>query len=248
MCYRTSFYLGSLEPRNLAIFCDVQERTAHPHATKINILRGMMDDLTLEACSRILLDVWERGALRGEFQSFCRSLSRYGGFDCCFLAHMMSEQIAMDTVWYRAARAEPKKHLPRFASWLATPRIRGTVDKMTDEARQLFLRRGEAFLEAAQESHLKWNARTWMRPRFLLGTLCLEERREVFATKLLDLMGHGDLLDAALGGRLRAQPSDEVDKELLARLEASHADGSLATVSVVIYACFCSHASLTYSL
>ena len=221
----------------------MQERTAHPHATKINILRGMMDDLTLEGCSRIFLDVWD--ARYGDFQRFCRSPSRYGGYATCFLSHMMSEQIAKDTVWYRAARADPATHLPRFSAWLATPRIRGTVDKLTDDARQVFLRRGEAFLEAAEASHLKWNAQTWMRPRFLFGTLCLEERREAFATKLLDLLGHGDRLDAALGGRQRAQPGDEVDTELLARLEASHADGSLATVSAVMFACFCSHALLT---
>ena len=224
-------------------FAQSQERTAHPHALKINILRGMMEDMTLEACSRILLDVWE--ARYGAFHEFCRTPSRYGGYEFCFQAHMTAEEVVKDTIWYRAARADPKTHMPRFTAWLATPRVRGCIEKMTDDARQLFVRRAEAFLEAAEASHLKWNARTWTRPRFLLGTLCLEERREAFATKLLDLLGHGDLLDAALGGRQRAQPSDDVDTELLMRLEASHADGSLAAVSACTFACVCSHALLT---
>lgn len=196
----------------------------------------MLEDMTLEACSRILLDVWE--ARYRDFHTFCRTPSRYGAFDYSFQCHMTAEEVVKDTVWYRAARAEPLKHLPRFADWLATPRVRGAVELMTLEKKQVFLARGEAFLEAAEASHLKWNASTWTRPRFLLGILCLEERREAFATRLVELLGYGDELCAALDGRAREQPRDEVDSELIARLEASHADGSLAEVRIA-HVCTC---------
>ena len=180
---------------------------------------------------RIILDVWE--ARFRAFNTFARTPSRYGGFEYCFQSHMTAEEVVKDTVWYRAARADPKTHLPRFYDWLATPRIRGAVERMTPDRRRVFELRGAAFLEAleaAENLHLKWNARTWTRPRFLFGVLCLEERRQMFATKLLEHLGYGGRLDAALGGRDRAQPGDEVDKELLVRLEASHVDGSLAKV------------------
>ena len=60
----------------------------------------------------IILDVWD-GSYRA-FQAFARSPSRYGGFDAPNLAHMMAEQAVKDTVWYRAARADPEAHLPRL--------------------------------------------------------------------------------------------------------------------------------------
>ena len=184
--------------------------------------------MTLEACIRMILDVWE--ARYRAFNTFCRTPSRYGGFDYCFQCHMTAEEVVKDTVWYRTARADPKTHLPRFYGWLATPRIRGAVERMTPDRRRAFELRGAAFLEAAEALHLKWNAQMWTRPRFLFGVLCLEERRSMFATKLIELLGDGDRLDEALGARARAQPCDAVDRELLVRLEASHANGSLAQV------------------
>jgi hypothetical protein len=201
----------------------------HSHAEKVNLLRGIAADMTLEASCRIIVDVWE--ARFRAFNTFCRTPARYGGFDFCFQCHMTSEEVVKDTVWYRAARAEPKKHLPRFYDWLATPRLRGAIERMTPDKKLIFERRGAAFLEAAEASHLKWNAQTWLRPRFLLGVLCLEERREMFATELLQLLGHGARLDAALGGRARESPRDDVDAELLRRLRESHTNGSLAKVS-----------------
>jgi hypothetical protein len=188
----------------------------------------VLADMTLEACIRMILDVWE--ARYRAFNTFCRTPSRYGGFDYCFQCHMTAEEVVKDTVWYRAARADVKTHLPRFSAWLDTPRVRGAVQQMTAEKKHIFAQRGAAFLEAAEALHLKWNARMWTRPRFLFGVLCLEERRCMFATKLLELLGDGDRLDAALGPRARAQPRDAVDRELLVRLESSHADGSLAQV------------------
>ena len=46
-------------------------------------------------------------------------------------------------------------------------------------------------LEAAKRVYNKWNNTTWVRPRHLLGLLCIEERRQVCAFKLLVLFGHG---------------------------------------------------------
>ena len=89
---------------------------------------------------------------------------------------------------------------------------------------------GASFLAHAEEAHLKWNSTKWTRAHHLLGTLCLEERREMFASELLVLLGHGPELDAALNAlqRERSVPANAVDEELLVKLRAAHADGSLA--------------------
>ena len=86
------------------------------------------------------------------------------------------------------------------------------------------------FLKAAEAKCLKWNGSTWLRARFLFGTLCLEERRRWFAADLLVAMGHEQKLDAWLAqqGERRQQPADDVDRELQQRLRAAQADGTLA--------------------
>jgi len=128
-------------------------------------------------------------------------------------------QVVKDTVWYRKARANPAVYLPHLYRFMATPRVRSFLDKMTEEKRRRYKDMGNAFLEAAEEKHITWNGTTWTRARHLLGVLCLEERRDWFACDLLRLLGHRVNVTVAL---------DEVDLELRAKLLAVHADGSLA--------------------
>ena len=66
--------------------------------------------------------------------------------------------------------------------------------------RNVFEARAAKFLEAAEAKCLKWNGSTWLRARFLFGTLCncQEERRRWFAADLLVAMGHTQKLDAWL--------------------------------------------------
>ena len=74
-------------------------------------------------------------------------------------------------------------------------------------------------MTAAQAAHVKWNGTTWTRPR--LGLLCLEERRIPFARALLRWMAPISRLPDT------AEPSDPVEREALARLQACIADGSM---------------------
>ena len=87
------------------------------------------------------------------------------------------------------------------------------------EAKRLELqRRADAFLQAAEESHLTWNGTTWTQAHHLFGFLCLEPRRACFATALLKHMG--ETVAAA-------PPVDTIDKLMLERLQVHSADGSL---------------------
>ena len=57
-----------------------------------------------------------------------------------------------------------------------------------------------AALKAAEESHLKWSAVVWRRPRHLFGAMCDEKYRAGCAQQILILLGHGQVLDEALKG------------------------------------------------
>ena len=205
---------------------DKPARVAHPHCEKVDILRGIFSEMSLQVTMYTIVDVWEQRY--ASFHAFVRSPSRYGGFDQPMLRHMMAEQVVKDTVWYRKARADPKVHLPRLYRFLNTPRIRAFAEKMTEEKKVRFERRGAAFLEAAEAKHLKWNGTKWTTARYLLGILCLEERREMFASELLILRGHGAELKVRLGQRQATPPANDVDHELIVKLKAVNADGSLA--------------------
>ena len=144
-------------------------------------------------------------------------------------------QACTDTVWYREARANPKKHLPKYYAFLSRSRIRGFEQQMDDVRIAQLVRRAEAFLEGAEAAHLKWNGTRWTRARHLFGVLCLEERRGWFAAELLSQLGEEELLKqaeisaaAAAGAEVqRAQPSDKVDELLRDHLRRAAADGSL---------------------
>ena len=130
----------------------------------------------------------------------------------------------------RAARADLEAHLLRLYRFIKTPRCRAFADALDSDAKARFKAMGASFLEHAEAAHLKWNGTTWTRARHLLGTLCLEERRQMFASELLVLLGHGAELDAALNAlqRERPTPANAIDEELLVKLRAAHADGSPA--------------------
>ena len=61
---------------------------------------------------------------------------------------------------------------------------------MTAGTKSDFEARASAFLEAAEAKCLKWNGSTWLRTRYLFGTLCVEARRQWFASDLLRIMGY----------------------------------------------------------
>lgn len=233
----------------------------HPHKPKILLLSGLEASLDLAASMYLLVDVWEQSYNR--FFLFAKSPSRYGDFESPHLRHMMAEQAALDTIFYQEARVDPKKHLPRLYKFMDRSRRRAFAEQMDDAKRAAYEKMAAAFLLAAEQKHQKWNGTTWTRARHLLGMLCLEERRGVFATELLILMGEEEKLDAALARQaaaaaaaeqlpsttqqpaaapdsgctspappappaVRPKPADAVDRHLVARLHACHADGSLA--------------------
>ena len=47
-----------------------------------------------------------------------RSSSRFGNFRQPHLRHEMSVNVSKDIVWYAAARANPRTHLPRFFAYI----------------------------------------------------------------------------------------------------------------------------------
>ena len=197
------------------------------------------------AAISLTVDAWEQNYQA--FHKLARSPSAYGGFAPPFLQHMMAEQAAKDVVWYRAARAAPREHLPRLFKFIEQSRWRDHAELMTAGTKSDFEARASAFLEAAEAKCLKWNGSTWLRTRYLFGTLCVEARRQWFASDLLCIMGYADQLDqhilematpvgrGAAGSRRtaaptvdRPQPADDVDRELQRRLELAKADGTLA--------------------
>ena len=122
----------------------------------------------------IIMDVWD-GSYRG-FQAFVRSPSTLWSvtqFDQPNLAHMMAEQAVKDSLWYRAARADPETHLPRLYRFIRTPRCRAFADALDSDAKDRSKAMGASFLAHAEAAHLKWNGTTWTRARHLLGTLCV---------------------------------------------------------------------------
>ena len=156
-----------------------------------------------------------------------RTPSVYGDFEQPHLRHEMAALVAHDTVWYAAARADPKAHLPRYYEYIGRDHRRNHESQMTSQLRASLEARAAAFLQEAEASHLTWNATTWTRPRHLLGLLCAEDRRHWMAAELLKVLGAEQQLRARLPAGSWPQPCSPVDRLLLDRLQAYKADGSL---------------------
>ena len=129
---------------------------------------------------QIIMDLWD-GSYRA-FQAFARSPPH------AMAAHMMAEQAVKDTVgrlapiWRRTSCGSTASSRRRAAGRFA--------DALDLDAKARFKAMGTSFLEHAEAAHLKWNGTTWTRSRHLLGTLCLKECRQMFASELLVLLGH----------------------------------------------------------
>jgi hypothetical protein len=149
----------------------------------MNVFSGAIAKLDLVAAIYLTVDVWEQ--CYSEFMAFCKRPANYGGFKQPFLRHMIAAEVCRMTVWYKHARANPSQHLPRFYKFIQTPRRRSFAEQMTTEKRQALEARAAAFLEVAEQRHLKWNGSTWTRPRHLMGLLCDESTRQWFAQALL---------------------------------------------------------------
>ena len=211
------------------------QRVVHPHTEKVKLITGALADLDMIAGIYLTVDAWEQ--CYAEFMRFCKSKARYGDFAQPFLRHMIAAEVCRVTVWYRQARASPARHLPRVFKFINAPRRRDHVETMTAEKRTSLEKRAAAFLEVAEERHLKWNGTTWTRPRHLLGQLCDEDHRQWLAQELLVVLGFEQQLGeaisqhAARGRRVaapaRAAPAGEVGQLLLAHLRARHDDGTL---------------------
>jgi hypothetical protein len=216
----------------------------HPHLQKIELISGVIHRMDFEASCRLLASFHE-SHLSSWFE-FAKSPSRYGGFDPPHQRHMMAERACKDTVFYRAARADPKAALPTFFAWLKARRPREGEETMTLARQKQYAAMADAFLEAAETAHLKWNGATWTRSHQLLGVLCLEERRRWLAAELLVLLGAERQLDDALvsvallgcaqgqppprPAELRPLPLDAVDCVLLEHVRARASDGTLLAV------------------
>ena len=91
---------------------------AHPHKNKIINLTGMLAAGVLQAGVYALVELWDR-----RFDTFfrvCKSPSRFGGFAQPHVRHMLAEQVALDTVFYKDAKADPVR-----ASKAPHPRLSG---------------------------------------------------------------------------------------------------------------------------
>ena len=145
------------------LFCGTLDRNAatrkvHPHVQKIKTLSGIVADMDFEAACLLVVDLHESNF--GAFYEFAKSPSTYGEFDPPHLRHMMAAKVAEDTVWYQAARADPKAALPRFHAFTSRPRVRNHMDLMTAAKKAEYQARAAAGLKAAETSHLKWNGTT----------------------------------------------------------------------------------------
>ena len=98
------------------------------------------------------VDIWEQNFV--QFHQAMRTPSEYGAFEPPMLRHEMALYALRDTLWYAEARADPKKHLPRFYSFIERDHVRQFTPQMTSQKRADLITRGNAFLEAAEASHL----------------------------------------------------------------------------------------------
>ena len=138
---------------------------------------------------------------------------------------MMAERALTDTAWYKFALKDPKAALPLYHAFLSRPRVREAVNIMTSQKRTELEGRAVAFLQAAQAAHIKWNGTTWTRPRHLLGLLCAEERRILFARALLGWLA--PITVRALPPEVAERAPDATNDEVQVRLQAAIADGSM---------------------
>ena len=175
-------YLEIFFEKCLTLFCgstdqEKAKRVTHPHILKLQLLHGIFGKPEVYTAINLTIDAWEQNYQA--FHSFARSPSAYGGFAPPFLRHMMAEQAAKDVVWYRAARARPREHLPKTYRFITSSRWRDHAEMMTAGVRSGLEARAAAFLEAAEAKCLKWNgsSRSWLRARYLFGILCVESRR-----------------------------------------------------------------------
>lgn len=82
----------------------------HPHKHKITQITGLLESGLLRAGVYALIDIWEQRY--DTFFKVCKSPSLYGGFPQPHVRHMMAEQVALDTVFYKEARADPVRTAP----------------------------------------------------------------------------------------------------------------------------------------
>ena len=126
-------YLEIFFEKCLVLFCgstdqEKAKRSAHPHILKMQLLYGIFGKPDIYAAIYLTIDVWEQNYQA--FHKFARSPSAYGDFAPPFLRHMMAEQAAKDVVWYRAARAQPRQHLPRLYKFIGQSRWRDFAELM----------------------------------------------------------------------------------------------------------------------
>ena len=117
-----------------------------------------------------------------------RSPSTYGGFEQPHIRHEVAGHVARDSVWYAKARAAPEAHLPRYYEYINREHRRNFHSQMTSQLRDSLRQRAAAFLQEAEETHYRWNAKTWTRARHLLGALCNEDHRQFCAAELLQAL------------------------------------------------------------
>ena len=89
-------YCGTLETKS-------GERS-HPHKEKILTISGTIEKGTLQAGVYAIVDIWDKRF--DDFFKLCKGDSRYGGFPQPHCRHMLAEQVASDTVFYREARRD----------------------------------------------------------------------------------------------------------------------------------------------
>ena len=126
-------YLEIFFEKCLVLFCGSTDqskakRTPHPHILKMQLLNGIFGKPDVYAAIYLTIDAWEQNY--EAFHKFARSPSAYGDFAPPFLRHMMAEQAAKDVTWYRAARAQPRQHLPRFYAFIGQSRWRDFAELM----------------------------------------------------------------------------------------------------------------------
>ena len=208
-------------------------------------IAGLVRKLELPAGIHLIVDIWEQNFV--EFHRVVRSPSAFGGFKSPHIRHEMAVHACRDTMWYASARANPRTHLPKFYKFIDRSWRRNFTDQMTSELRASLEGRAAAFLQAAEASHLKWNATTWTHALHLFGVLTDEKRGAWFAVELLDILGYRPRLEERAAGDAAvvepstgtrtvapspsqfAMPADTVDRHLQQLLRVRHADGELAT-------------------
>ena len=233
-------WVESLMSAGLAQFCDyvrgLLRGGSDNHKEKWNQITANVTDLHL-MFGVVLGEDWYSTKV-DPVHVWCKGRSEYGSFEPHHHRHEMAVHVLRQLEWYREAGEDGgwRDKLPAAAAFIDKKAARLHIVSYQSRLDSGYQKEMEemvgAVLEKGEELCRK-HGEPWLRVNYLLGAICCEQHRRAVATKVLLLLGKGDLLlhhmgadvssRAASGHRVSGQSlepegSDWVECELLRRL------------------------------